>query len=334
MSEPGDLPGSGDLAGSNDPMWWRERGSAKAIPVEGGLAARSSRGAIGQTWWSARFIGVLESIGVGGRLSRGKKYARDGQVVSMRVEAGSVTAQVQGSRPRPYSARIGLTTFGKVEWAQVEQAMADSAWYAAKLLAGEMPSDIEDVFTSVGLTLFPASARDLSMDCNCPDHGVPCKHLAAVFYLLAESFDDDPFGILALRGRDRQTLLENVRVRRGGVPLPAVDRAAERPGPSDAGGRPGPSGVTGRPGPSGAGGTSEQAGADAQVPAYRALEDCLEDFYRLAGDLPALPAHVVASVPVDALLDQLPPVGLTVRGRPLVDLLRPAYQVFAAGYND
>jgi len=308
MSEPGGLPGS------NDPMWWRERGSARAIPVEGGLAARSTRGAIGQTWWSARFIEVLESIGVGGRLSRGKKYARDGQVVSMKVEAGSVTAQVQGSRPRPYAARIGLATFGKVEWGQVEQAMADSAWYAAKLLAGEMPPDIEDVFTSVGLTLFPASARDLSMDCNCPDHGVPCKHLAAVFYLLAESFDDDPFGILALRGRDRQTLLDNVRARRGEVP------------PAD----PGPAG----PGPAAPGAAGTAAGAagngtrEPEAPAYRALEDCLEGFYRLADELPSLPAHAVASVPVDALLDQLPPVGLTVRGRPLVELLRPAYRVF------
>jgi uncharacterized Zn finger protein len=303
--------GPGDLAGSNDPMWWRERGSARAIPVEGGLAARSARGAIGQTWWSARFIEVLESIVVGGRLTRGKKYARDGHVVSMRVEAGSVTAQVQGSRPRPYSVRIGLTTFGKLEWAQVEQAMADSAWYAAKLLAGEMPPDIEDVFTSVGLTLFPATARDLSMDCNCPDHGVPCKHLAAVFYLLAESFDDDPFAILGLRGRDRQTLLDNIRQRRGDMPVPTRD-------------------------PSGSFDTepSPAAGQEPDGPAHRALEDCIEDFFRLAADLPSLPAHAVAAVPVDALLDQLPPVGLTVRGRPLVELLRPAYGVLGGGAGD
>jgi uncharacterized Zn finger protein len=285
-------------------MWWRERGSAKAIKVEGGLAARSTRGAIAQTWWSARFIEMLQAIVVGGRLDRGKKYARDGQVVSMRVEAGSVTAQVQGSRPRPYSARIGLATFGKVEWAQVEQAMADSAWYAAKLLAGEMPPDIEDVFSSVGLTLFPATARDLSMDCNCPDHGVPCKHLAAVFYLLAESFDEDPFGILALRGRDRQTLLDNVRARRGDVPLPGPD-------------------------PSGAAVSAEPAAAG-EVPPYRALEDCLDGYFQPAGELPALPAQAVAAVAVDALLDQLPPVGLTLRGRPLVDLLRPAYEALAA----
>jgi uncharacterized Zn finger protein len=272
----------------SEPFWWRDRGPTRAIPVDGGIVARSTRGAIGQSWWSGRFIGVLEAIGVGGRLDRGKKYARDGQVISLELGPGSVTGAVQGSRPKPYRARIGLVTFGKPEWARVEQAMADSAWYAAKLLAGEMPEDIEEVFAQVGLALFPAAAADLSMDCDCPDHQVPCKHLAAMFYLLAESFDEDPFGILALRGRDRSTLLENIRSRRGGPDLGAV-----APPPA------------------------------ADGPGVPALADCLDRYYRMPGELPVL-VPVVA--PVDALLDQLPRVGLTVRGRPLVELLRPAYE--------
>jgi uncharacterized Zn finger protein len=251
--------------------------------VDGGLKARSQRGAIGQSWWSGRFIAVLEALGVGGRLGRGRSYARAGQVLSMRVDAGAVRAQVQGSRPRPYQARIGLAAFGKAEWAAVEQAMADSAWYAAKLLAGEMPEDIEEVFASVGLALFPAHARDLTMDCTCPDVQVPCKHLAAVCYLLAESFDADPFGILALRGRDRDTLLEHLRERRGG---PGADQPAEAgEGPAE-------------------------------------LADCLDRYFAPAAPLPSLAAP---AAPVDAVLDRLPPA-LTVHGRPLVDLLRPAYR--------
>ena len=267
----------------SDPRWW-DKAPARPRPVDGGIKARSKRGAIGQSWWSTRFIGILESIGVGGRLGRGRNYARAGQVVSLRVAAGSVQAQVQGSRPRPYQVRIGLIAFGKAEWGQVEQAMADSAWYAAKLLAGQMPNDIEEVFTSVGLTLFPAKFGDLSMDCNCPDWEVPCKHLAAVFYLLAESFDDDPFAILALRGRDRETLLDNIRARRGG----------------------------GAPG-AGLSGTSETTPA---------LADCLDSYFRLAADLPMLSTTGAAP---DALLDQLPPIDVTVRGHPLTELLRPAY---------
>lgn len=196
---------------------------SKPRPVEGGLKARSTRGAIARTWWSERFIDVIESIGVGGRMQRGRSYARKGQVMDLNVDAGTVTATVQGSRARPYRVRIGLVAFGKSEWTQVTRALADDAWYTAKLLAGEMPDDIEDVFASVGFSLFPAVAGELSMDCTCPDWEVPCKHLAAVFYLLAESFDDDPFGILAWRGRDREALLDRLSALRTGS-LPA-DRA-------------------------------------------------------------------------------------------------------------
>ncbi len=201
---------------------------ARPRAVEGGLKARSTRGAIARTWWSERFIQVLEDIGMGSRLQRGRNYARRGQVISLAVDAGSVTARVQGSRDRPYRVRIGLAAFGKAEWAQTERALAANAWYTAKLLSGEMPEDIEDVFAGLGLSLFPATARDLSLDCSCPDHAVPCKHLAATFYLLAESFDDDPFAILAWRGRERQDLLANLHTARSNGPT-AADRA-ERAG--------------------------------------------------------------------------------------------------------
>lgn len=258
---------------------------SKPLPVEDGIRARSKRGAIAQTWWSERFIEVLESIIVGGRLQRGRTYARKGQVIDLTLDAGAVTARVQGSRPRPYRVRIGLTAFGKAEWATVCQALADHAWYTAKLLAGEMPPDIEDVFTSVGLSLFPASAEELSMDCTCPDWSVPCKHLAAVFYLLAESFDEDPFGILAWRGRERDDLLATLSALRTG-------------------------GVTA--------GRAEQPG-DAAVP----LERCLDSFFAAPAEVPR---RAPADTPTDAVLDEAPPVDLTVRRTPLADLLRPAYQ--------
>ncbi|HET6257410.1 MAG TPA: SWIM zinc finger family protein [Pseudonocardia sp.] len=197
-----------------DPFWWRDTEPARPRRVEGGIQINSTRGQVARSWWSQRFIAVLESIGVGGRLSRGRSYARAGQIVSLDVDVGGAVAQVQGSRPQPYRVRIGIPAFGKTEWAAVAQALTDDASYAAALLNGEMPREIEAVFEAVGLTLFPASTRDLAMDCSCPDHAVPCKHLAAVFYVLAERFDADPFQILALRGRDRETLLEDIRARR------------------------------------------------------------------------------------------------------------------------
>ena len=197
-----------------DPFWWRDAEPARPRKVEGGIQINSTRGPVARTWWSQRFLTVLESLGVGGRLSRGRTYARAGQIVSLDVDAGGALAQVQGSRPQPYKVRIGIPAFGKAEWGAVAQALADDASYAAALLNGEMPREIEAVFEAVGLSLFPATSRDLAMDCSCPDFAVPCKHLAAVFYVLAERFDADPFQILALRGRDRDTLLEDLRTRR------------------------------------------------------------------------------------------------------------------------
>ena len=255
-------------------------------PVEGGIKARSARGAIAQTWWSRRFINVLEDIGLGSRLQRGRNYARRGQVISFDVEPGSVSAQVQGSRVRPYRVRIGIPAFGKLEWSRVEGALAENAWYTAKLLAGEMPDDIEDVFTGLELSLFPSTARELSMDCSCPDFAVPCKHLAATFYLLAESFDDDPFTILAWRGRDRDDLLANLEAAR-----------------SDA-----------------------APFADPGEPSSIPLADCLDSFYTPRGEIAVPPPPRTT---VDALLDQLPDVPVAVRGRPLTELLQPAYLAFA-----
>ncbi|MFC5287741.1 hypothetical protein ACFPM7_11830 [Actinokineospora guangxiensis] len=198
--------------------WWRDGPPARLIKVENGLRARSLRGDIARTWWSRRFIEVLEGLGLGGRLERGKRYARQGQVVSMALSPSIVVATVQGSRPAPYRVRIGLKAFTAEQWRTVEQALAGQALYLAKLLAGEMPTGIEEVFESVGLRLFPTSFAELSMECSCPDWEVPCKHLAATCYLLAESFDTDPFEILAWRGRARDELLDALRSRRGQAP--------------------------------------------------------------------------------------------------------------------
>jgi len=182
-----------------------------------GIKARSRQGAIGKTWWSQRFTTVLESLGLGNRLTRGKNYARRGQVLSLEVEPGRVTASVQGSRVQPYKVWLAVTAYGKAQWSDITAALAANASYVARLLNQEMPEDIEDVFAQLGLPLFPQSTRELGMDCSCPDHEVPCKHLAAVMYLLAEAFDDDPFLILQWRGRGRDDLLDALRATRSGT---------------------------------------------------------------------------------------------------------------------
>jgi uncharacterized Zn finger protein len=294
--------------------WWPE--SSRPLPVEGGLKARSARGAIGQSWWSGRFIAVLESIIVGGRLERGRNYARRGQVISLDVGPGMVGALVQGSMIQPYRVRIGLTAFRQPEWARLERALAESAWYSAKLLAGEMPEDIEDVFGGVGLALFPASSAELDMSCSCPDWQVPCKHIAAVFYLLAEAFDEDPFAILAWRGRDREELLANLHDLRA---APSGAGAAPGADPHPVAG-PGPD-----VGPGSVAGASSVAGPGSVGASRAPLADYLESYFTVQAPLPVASP---AATPSTALLDQLPEVSIVVRGRPLTELLHPGYVAF------
>ncbi len=158
----------------------------KTIRVEGGIKAQSTRGAIGESWWSKRFIGVLESFAMGTRLARGRNYARKGQVLTLDVSPGLVSSSVQGSRPTPYRVKIKITPYDRPTWTRIEQAMAGQALFLARLLAGEMPAQIEEVFAETGSPLFPARSGDLDMSCSCPDWAMPCKHIAATFYLLAE----------------------------------------------------------------------------------------------------------------------------------------------------
>ena len=209
--------------------------AARPIRVDGGIKARSKRGAIGEQWWSRRFIGVLESYGMSSRLARGRSYARAGQVLDFELSQGKVTARVQGSRVRPYQVRIGVLPLTTAQWRRVLEKLASQALFRAKLLAGEMPHEIEEVFGECGTPLFPRSAADLDMHCSCPDWGVPCKHLAAVCYVLAEEFDRDPFGMLAWRGKGRDELLTALRRIQGG----RGGRAGARPPGRKLAGRPG-----------------------------------------------------------------------------------------------
>jgi len=157
---------------------------------------------------------VLESFNMGARLTRGRSYARKGQVVSIEVQKGIVTAKVQGTRSKPYSVEIQLNPISEPDWEKVTEAMASKAIFAANLLSGEMPHDIEDAFSEAGLSLFPSSKKELATNCSCPDWANPCKHIAAVYYLLAERFDEDPFLIFKLRGRTKEEIIAALRDKR------------------------------------------------------------------------------------------------------------------------
>jgi len=217
--------------------WYNDRYFTPSKPkeVKDGIKAKTKRGkSFGDTWWSKRWISVLESFGWSNRLQRGRSYARKGQVIDMEMGKGEVLSHVQGSRRKPYKVTIQIDQILDKEWEKVSDAMAEQAIFAAKLLAGDMPEDIEDAFEAAGMSLFPQES-DLDTDCSCPDWANPCKHIAAVYYLLGERFDEDPFLIFLLRGRSKEELMELLRQRRAGTTQSAGESDSAKPAKALAG---------------------------------------------------------------------------------------------------
>ncbi|MEX2572512.1 MAG: SWIM zinc finger family protein [Gemmatimonadota bacterium] len=277
--------------------WWKYEKPRPRRTPDAGMRARSRRGVIGGQWWSRRFVAGLEEVADRKRLARGRSYARTGQVMDVSIAPGAVIARVQGSRRAPYEVRLEVEPFTSADWQAAEAAMGEQAIFMAALLAGDMPSDIEDAFAAAGLSLFPASPDDLRATCSCPDWGNPCKHAAAALYILAEKFDDDPFLIFAWRGREKDALIESLRRLRGAS-------------------------VADLPGESAPIAPEEAAVAHDDPP----LADLMDRFWsagpaleqiRLAPRAPAVP---------DAVLRQLGPLPLDVRGEPVDRLLSRAYE--------
>ena len=202
--------------------------------VKGGIRSQSGRRKGEPSWWAERWMDVLRGFNMGGRLDRGRSYARQGQVVSIDIRKGNVTAKVQGSGSRPYSVAIRVKQLDGDEWKKVASGLASRPLLAAKLLAGRMPRNMEDVFGAAGLSLFPGRVRDMATDCSCPDWANPCKHIAAVYILLGEEFERDPFLIFRMRGSGREEILNIMGLRPESGGRPAVrPPAAPEPLPTN-----------------------------------------------------------------------------------------------------
>jgi uncharacterized Zn finger protein len=278
--------------------WWeRDHGffePSRPRPAKGGIRARSQRGAFGESWWARRWVAVLEGFDLGARLRRGRSYARRGQVLDVAVEPGLARARVQGSRPDPYAVTIRVRRLSAAEWMRVAVVFAQEMRFGAKLLAGEMPEDIEKAFEGAGLSLFPARRQDLATECSCPDWSNPCKHIAAVYYLLGEEFDRDPFLIFKLRGLTREELVRLLGSARGAALKGRAPLAAAE-GPEPAAAPPSP------------------------------LRSDIESFWR-GGDLPADPFGDVPAKEASAvLLLRLGPLPFWRGARSLTEALEPVY---------
>lgn len=199
----------------------------KAIRTKHGIKAQSKRGAFAKNWWGQRWIAALERLVDSGRLSRGRSYARKGQVLSIDETKDGIAARVQGSMRTPYKISIKINHLTDPEWDKVIGALAEQAIFTAQLLAGEMPQEIEQAFEKAKVSLFPSKRGDLTTDCSCPDYSNPCKHIAATHYILGERFDEDPFLIFRLRGRTQEQVMQELRKRRAGGEEVVAEEAEE-----------------------------------------------------------------------------------------------------------
>jgi len=189
-----------------------------------GVAHPSGSFAHAESWWGGRWVRALAQLLNTHLLARGRTYAGSGRLLDLDFGVGVVTAQAQADDGSVCQLRVELQTFDDDTWRRVTATMAEQAIYAAQLLNGEMPMDIEAVFNAEGESLFPASRREFRAQCSCAGYARPCQHVAAVLWVIGERIDDDPFLLFTLRGRTKEQFLAALREARS--------RGAERGAPT------------------------------------------------------------------------------------------------------
>jgi len=156
----------------------------------------------GKTWWGQQWLNSLSKIDNSNRLPRGRTYANKGAVKNIEIETNAISAKVQGSAPRPYKVMVSVPIFTNSQKQALLEAILGNPTLLAKLLNRELPQELAKFAGQKNIPLFPKSWRDFPMKCSCPDSAVPCKHLAAVIYIIANEIDKNPFLVFQLHDFD------------------------------------------------------------------------------------------------------------------------------------
>ena len=225
------------------PQYASFRSSRKSLVnprrVRGGVKFKLKAGETPRSGITQRLLRVAEQGATSEVYKDGLEYGRLGQTKRLTIEETLCEGVIQGRSDKPYTTTLELAKFDPESQERVIAAMADQVRYAAKLLSGELPSNIEDVFAPLGLKLFPAEPTDIKPKCTCPDWSEDqpwCKHAVCLTTLLAERLGDDPMAIFGLHGMPSQELIDGLRQKRAvGVqgPGPAPVLLQHVPGVSD-----------------------------------------------------------------------------------------------------
>ena len=177
------------------------------IPVRGGIHAQSVRPQAARKWWARRWLGFMEELKMGARLGRGRSYALSGQVISVDVRPGVCEAVVQGGGSEPYRCELKFDVMPTRARREILAKLHARPLLVAQLLVRNLPEDVDLLFRAAGYPLVPTLANSFESSCSCPDYANPCKHIAAVLFLLTEAFEQDPVRLLTLRGITREDLI-------------------------------------------------------------------------------------------------------------------------------
>jgi len=160
------------------------------------------RKSYGNTWWGQQWLNALKQIDFSNRLSRGRTYANKGLARNIEVSGNKITAEVQGSRPKPYRVKFTIPAFTNKAKAKIVEVIIENPMHLSSLLNRQLPPELRQLCTNKGVALFPNSWNDITGNCSCPDWAVPCKHMASVLYLIANEIDQNPFLVFELHQFD------------------------------------------------------------------------------------------------------------------------------------
>ena len=192
-----------------------------------------------KTWWGEVLLDVLAMSMDEGRLKRGRAYSGPRRLLDFSISNGVAKATVRGNinpyfgvyeEPR-YKVSVKLRQYTSTDWNGISEVVSGNAAFLSQLLMDEMPTAIEDAFSSSGRTLLPRSRDDIISKCSCPDWASPCKHVAGVYYKIASLLDRDPMLLFQLRGLEFSIL----RNKLAGSPLgqALIDEQADEGGATD-----------------------------------------------------------------------------------------------------
>lgn len=178
----------------------KKRPDIRPVVIEGNKVAK--------TWWGVAWNKNLESYAdYANRIGRGRAYVRNGFVLDLQIDSGSVTAIVAGSGRNPYNVKITIDALSKDKWNRITEICGRSIAGIDQLVQGKFPKELETLFTQKGEGLFPAP-KEIKLSCDCPDWAVMCKHVAAVLYGIGARFDEDPTLFFKLRNIEIEELIK------------------------------------------------------------------------------------------------------------------------------